>query len=144
MPAWPGGPCPNCGEYMPPKMIHCMSCRVLLNEDLDPDSVEVPQFEPLQEIDAMIDVQPAGFFVGCPHCQRELRIAGKYRGEKVQCRFCDGRFTLDFSTPDVTLIAIYAQCPHCEQELRAREKYLDTKVACKHCGGKIHLLNNPA
>ena len=38
MPAWPGGPCPNCGEDMPPNMVHCRECRTLLNPELERDS----------------------------------------------------------------------------------------------------------
>ena len=53
MPPWPGGPCPSCGEEMPERLIHCRTCRTLLNTDLDPDSVEIPAFVPLQEIETV-------------------------------------------------------------------------------------------
>ena len=141
MPAWTGGPCPQCGENMPVNLIHCQNCRALLNSDLDPQDIEVPEFVPLQEIVSMVEAELTGFFVGCPNCQRELRINRKYEGERVRCNFCDGQFVLDSSRPKVDIIAMYTNCPHCSDELRAATKYVGTKVACKHCGGKIHLVD---
>lgn len=137
MPAWTGGPCPGCGEHMPENLIHCQSCRTLLNSDLESDSVEIPQFIPLQEISAMVEVDPVGYFVACPHCKQELRINKKYLGENVQCKLCDKRFVLDRGSPQFKPAAFYASCPHCKEELRASHKYMGTKVACKHCGGQI-------
>ncbi|NOX53189.1 MAG: hypothetical protein GXP27_01865 [Planctomycetes bacterium] len=140
MPAWPGGPCPLCGEYMPKNLIHCQRCRALLNEDLDKSSVEIPAFIPLQEIDSMAQIQPAGYHVLCPHCQRELRINRKYVSQQVQCKLCHGKFLFDLENPEVRSPAFYATCPHCQKELRVAHKYLGMKVACKHCGGKLHLV----
>lgn len=142
MPAWPGGPCPACGEEMPENLIHCQNCRALLNTDLDPDSVEIPEFMPLREIESMVDVEPRGYFVGCPACRRELRINRKYTGQRVQCKYCAGQFELNLSNPKIGLNAIYAECPHCHQELRAHYKYLGAKVACRHCNGKIHFVES--
>ena len=140
MPAWPGGPCPQCGEEMPPALVRCRTCRALLNPDLECDSVEIPEFVPLPEIAAMIEVEPAGFFILCPNCRQELRINRKYSGQRVQCKHCSAPFIFDpsVSVPDVT--AFYAECPYCQQELRAAHKYLGAKVACKHCGGHIHFV----
>ena len=140
MPAWTGGACPQCGEYMPEKLVHCQNCRTLLNPDLEPDSVEVPAFIPLQEIATMVEVELAGYYVGCPKCDRELRISSKYEGERVQCKFCTGQFVLDTNSPKVKINAFYTSCPHCSDELRAAMKYVGTKAACKHCGGKIHIV----
>jgi hypothetical protein len=125
---------------MPVNLIHCQSCRTLLNQDLEPDSVEIPAFIPLQEIATMVEVTPVGYYVGCPHCEQELRIAGKYVGERVQCKFCGGQFVLDLADRKVNTLAFYTKCPHCSEELRAAQKYLGMKVACKHCGGKIHVV----
>jgi DNA-directed RNA polymerase subunit RPC12/RpoP len=141
MPAWPGGPCPNCGEVMPENLVHCRTCRTLLNSDLESDSVEIPQFIPLQEIASMVEVELSGYYVGCPHCRRELRVSGKYIDEKVQCKFCDSQFAMDFSNPALKMLAFYSTCPHCKEELRAAPKYMGMKVACKHCGGKIHFVD---
>ncbi len=138
MPAWPGGPCPKCGEYMPEHLIHCRTCRELLNEDLKQDSVEIPSFIPMQEIESMIEVHATGFHVECPNCNRELRISRKYAGQRVKCKFCRGQFRLNLSEKSLNVHAFFAQCPHCDEELRASRKYLGAKVACKICGGKIH------
>lgn len=140
MPIWPGGPCPQCQEEMPENLIHCQSCRTLLNTDLEADSVEIPEFIPLKEIESMVDVAPQGFYIGCPLCKKELRIHQKYEGEKVQCRHCEGRFLFDRSDPKTTTVAFYCICPHCEEEIRAAIRYMGIKVACKLCGGRIQLL----
>jgi len=142
MTAWPGGPCPGCGEEMPAKLVHCQVCRTLLNPELESDSVEIPAFIPLREISAMVEIEIRGYYIACPACQRELRINKKYAGSQVQCKHCAGTFSLELSRPDVQLIAVYAQCPHCEQELRAAPKYVGHKVACKHCSGKIHFVGS--
>jgi predicted RNA-binding Zn-ribbon protein involved in translation (DUF1610 family) len=141
MPTWPGGPCPNCGEVMPENVVHCQTCRTLLNTDLESDSVEIPQFIPLQEIASMVEVELSGYYVACPHCKRELRVSSKYVDEKVQCKFCDAQFAMDFSNPALKMLAFYSTCPHCKEELRAAPKYMGMKVACKHCGGKIHFVD---
>ena len=140
MPAWPGGPCPECGEEMPAQLIHCMSCRALLNTDLEQDSVEIPAFVPLQEISCIIDLEPEGYYVGCPHCQRELRIHGKYVGQHVQCKFCRKPFEFAADGNRLARIAFYTDCPHCRKEIRAAQKYLGAKVACKFCDGAIHFV----
>jgi uncharacterized protein (DUF983 family) len=137
MPAWPGGKCPACGEDVPENMIRCQSCRVLLNGDLHPDEIPIPEFVPLPEIDSMIDVEPSGFFLGCPHCGKELRIHRKYLGQHVQCKFCEAEFDLALDDDRIAHRAFYCTCPHCAEELRASWKYLGTKVACKHCSGKL-------
>ena len=31
----------------------------------------------------------------CPHCGKELRVATKYLGEEVTCRFCSGQLRLE-------------------------------------------------
>ena len=85
----------------------------------------------------MEHVEPTGFLVECPNCNRELRISRKYVRERVQCKFCDGQFRLELNSPNVHLRAFYAECPHCGEELRAADKYLGSRVACKLCGGKL-------
>ena len=95
MTTWIGGPCPDCGDDMPPAMIHCRNCRKLLNTDLEWDSVEVAIFIPLEELDSMIEIVPTGVFVDCPKCVQELKINRKYFGERVECKFCGTDFRLD-------------------------------------------------
>jgi hypothetical protein len=124
---------------MPENLIHCQSCRALLNEDLKRDSVEIPEFVPLHEIESMIDVPPAGYYLNCPVCERELRVRPKYVGTRVQCKFCNGQFPLNLDS-QVRPHAFFADCPECKNELRANVKYMGQKVACKHCGGKIHFV----
>ena len=139
MPSWPGGPCPQCGENMPENLIHCQVCRALLNDELEADSVEIPEFIPLQEIDSMAEVSANGHYVQCDQCKKELRINKKYAGKNVQCKFCGGTF--NYTGEGAKVVAIYSKCPHCAEEIRAALKYVGMKVACKHCSGKIDLKN---
>jgi len=139
MPPWPGGPCPECGEVMPERIIHCRNCRTLLNTDLDPDSVEVPEFVPLQEIENIVELPVRGYYVLCPHCTRELRVNRKFVGKQVSCRQCTGDFMLDFGdvSTKVEKVGIYVYCPHCNERLRMSGKYVGIKVACKSCSGRL-------
>ncbi len=137
---WPGGDCPACGEWMPPKQVHCRECRQLLNPELALSSVEIPEFVPLQELDAMVEVAPQGLFVACPKCGDELKIARKYLGERVQCKFCQAPFRLDPTNPKVRAADVYATCAHCQQQLRFAAKYVGVKVACRFCNGKLNVV----
>ena len=132
--AWQGGPCHQCGDDMPANLVHCQSCRALLNSELTEDSVEIPTFIPLKEINPTQVVAPTGHYVQCPGCQEELRINAKYKNAGVACRFCDHSFTYDSST---TVTATYADCPHCKKELRASNKYAGQSVACRFCSGPL-------
>jgi len=139
MPPWPGGPCPSCGEEMPEKLIHCRNCRTLLNPDLDPDSVEIPEFVPMQEIESVIELSLRGYYVQCPHCSRELRVNRKFLGKKVTCKQCTGHFVLSFDEGPgkIEKVGVYVYCPHCSDRLRMSSKYLGVKVACKSCSGRL-------
>jgi DNA-directed RNA polymerase subunit RPC12/RpoP len=125
---------------MPANVVHCQTCRALLNPDLDPDTVEIPQFVPLQEIGTLVEVQPAGYYLNCPACGEELRIGRKYVGEKVACKHCSHPFRCDIGPGGQSAKWFYAPCPECQQELRVGTKYLGAKVACKHCEAKIHFV----
>lgn len=35
----------------------------------------------------------------CPHCNKELRVASKYVGQEVNCRFCDGLLRVETEFP---------------------------------------------
>jgi len=138
MPAWPGGPCPVCGEDMPERMVHCRNCRAMLNTDLESDSIEIPAFVPLQEIASYISLPIRGYFIPCPSCQRELRINEKYAGKKVSCKHCESTFRFD---PNAQVkgepLQVYVYCPHCDERLRVARRYLGAKVACKSCKGEL-------
>ena len=140
MPAWPGGPCPQCGEEMPATMVHCRMCRALLNIDLESDSVDLPAFIPLPEIDSYVELKPRGYFISCPHCDRELKVNAKYVGQRVNCVSCAGEFDLDFGNPGIDKTGFYADCPHCTQRLRVSKKYIGVKVSCKFCGEKLRFV----
>lgn len=137
MPAWPGGPCPVCGEEMPERLIHCFNCRALLNNDLEPDSVEIPEFVPLKEIEPVAEIKTRGFYLNCPHCRRELRVNSRYVGKSVTCKQCDGSFILDFNVPNVQKVGVYVYCPQCADRLRMSIKYVGVKVACKSCHARL-------
>ncbi len=139
MPAWPGGPCPDCGKDMPARLIHCQYCRALLNPDLYRSDVEIPEFFELKEISDVAEAKVAGFHIVCPHCEDELRINRKYQGAVVACKFCQGQFKLDVTDPKIRTRAFYSDCPHCSKEIRLAPKYLDKKVACKHCDGHLQV-----
>ncbi len=140
MPAWPGGPCPICSDDMPPNVIHCQTCRALLNEDLSADSVEIPQFQPLQEIAVIVEVEPRGFHICCPKCNQELRINRKYHGQQVSCKYCEKPFLFDLNKDSIRANAFYSTCPHCSGELRAATKYYGERVVCKECEGEIQFI----
>ncbi len=137
MPPWPGGPCPVCGEDMPERMIHCRNCRTLLNSDLESDSVEIPTFVPLKEIDSCVELKVRGYYINCPQCSRELRVNGKFVGKSVTCKHCEGSFVLDFSGEGLQPAGIYVYCPHCSDRLRMSVKYVGVKVACRSCQGRL-------
>jgi len=140
MPAWPGGPCPQCGEEMPENLIHCQNCRALLNDELEPDSIEVPEFIPLEEINSMVEVKAKGYYVQCPHCTQELRVNSKYVGQRVGCKICKATYNLLLDSPELKVNAFYADCPECGEELRVAQKYMGQKVACKHCQARIQFV----
>lgn len=140
MPAWPGGPCPKCGENMPENMVHCRNCRYLLNQDLEHSSVEIPTFMPLQELDSFVEQTPRGFYIACPHCDRELRVNAKYTDQQVACNYCSGAFRLSLDNPKLDVLGLYADCPHCQKMLRISRKYVGIKVACNYCTGRLVLV----
>ena len=125
---------------MPANLVHCQFCRALLNPDLYRSDVNIPHFFELQEISSVIDVELVGYYVQCPHCDKELRINRKYSGMGVACKFCSGQFQLDLADPRVRTRAFYMGCPHCDKELRVATKYLGMKVACKFCNGQVQIL----
>lgn len=134
--AWQGGPCHQCGDDMPANLVHCQTCRALLNSELSEDSVEIPKFVPLKEVTTTQIVAAKGHYIVCPGCEEELRIHHKYRGADVACRLCSHSFSYDQSAE---VKALYADCPHCKEELRASVKYKGQGVACRFCAGQLML-----
>lgn len=134
--AWKGGPCPRCGDEMPANVVHCISCRAMLNAHLEDDSIEIPQFVPLPEIKLMKKAKARGHYIRCGGCREELRINAKYVGARVSCRHCE--FTFDYDD-QVEQIAIYTTCPHCSEELRASTQFVGQDVACRFCSGALRL-----
>ena len=142
MPAWPGGPCPECGDQMPAMLIRCATCRGLLNPELVPKEIAFPDFVPLPEV--VVDVQLKGDYIRCPQCEKELRISYKFRDKHVSCKFCSHAFKLNLASPTLQHRGIYVPCPHCQKELRVAERYLGEDVACNFCNGAIRILDVPA
>lgn len=142
MPAWPGGPCPECGDDMPPNMLRCMTCRAWLNPELTrPDPVppamfDLPEIPPNQ---VPKQAETCGHYVVCPTCQRELRVARRYVGEHVGCKFCEAKFELTTNDSALRHVGVYLECPHCHEELRAGRKYLGHEVVCRFCDGRVTL-----
>jgi uncharacterized protein (DUF983 family) len=122
---------------MPERLIHCYNCRALLNSDLEPDSVEIPEFVPLKEIEPVTEVKIRGYYLNCPHCRRELRVNAKFIGKSVTCKQCDGNFVLDLDDSAIQKVGVYVYCPHCSDRLRMAQKYVGVKVACKACRGRL-------
>lgn len=134
--AWKGGACPGCGEDMPANVVHCIQCRMLLNSELSEDSIEIPEFIPLPEIQEMKNASARGHYIRCDGCSEELRINAKYIGARVQCRHCNYTFAYDGT---VERVALYTNCPHCSEEIRASMRYAGQKVACRFCKGPLQL-----
>ncbi len=143
MPIFPGGPCPECGDQMPAKLVHCANCRALLNPELQPKPIVHPDFVELAEVEVVkvIKLPVHGYFVDCSKCQVELKIHAKYIGQAVVCRYCSSPVDLGLKSGLIRL-AVYSVCPHCQKEVRAALKYLDKNVACKFCGGGIHFVDH--
>ncbi|MCA9081000.1 MAG: hypothetical protein KDA58_10610 [Planctomycetaceae bacterium] len=143
MPAWPGGPCPDCGDDMPANLIRCVTCRALLNTDLVPSQIEYPEFVPLKEILAVTDCRVRGYLVPCPRCHEELRISHKLCDKKVACKFCSSHFELNLQRHVNVIEGIYATCPHCDESLRVARRFLKSKVACRFCQKAIQFVMPP-
>jgi|GEM_PF-262673 len=141
MSAWPGGPCPDCGQDMPKNLVHCQFCRCLLNSAFVENQVSVPEYFDLQEITNVVEAPVAGYHVQCPHCDEELRINKKYAGMPVACKHCSGQFKLDITSSRIRTRAFYVGCPHCDKELRVAPKYIGQNVACKFCSGHVKIVS---
>jgi len=165
MSAWPGGNCPDCGDFMPPNLITCQTCRAMLNPALKVSVVDVPDFVPLQELepDALKEsdtaivfpsspekvglqvllVEPRGVYYKCPGCDHELKIPRQFMGSRVQCNHCSQGFELDLNNGSDRVAATYVDCPYCQQRIRASLKMTNHNVQCMHCQGALHIRFQP-
>ncbi|QDT66254.1 hypothetical protein [Calycomorphotria hydatis] len=142
MPVWPGGKCPQCGDFMPERIIHCRTCRQLLNTDLSSDTVEIPQFIPLKEIGEETSTPEVpgqnirGIYTSCPGCANVLKVNSRYVGRVVTCKHCATAVDLR-DTENMVVDQHYLRCPHCESELRVSDKYVGQTAICKFCKGSL-------
>ena len=136
MSAWSGGPCPKCGEEVPPKVLRCPECRALLNSDFSDHEFAAPEFAPLAEYDGPPPVRPKAERTRCPNCTEELRVNAKYANVPVACKKCGGRLVPGDAA---NRISWFADCPHCEEEIRVAVKYEGELVGCKFCGGRLRV-----
>lgn len=127
MAAWPGGPCPNCAEDMPARLVRC---RALLNDDLQPAHIEIPEFQPLQELESFIELPPRGFYVSCPQCDRSSRSI-----ESTTRSVRDSR---------IATLGFYFNCPYCHKRLRMSPMDVGMNVGCIHCRETIRLIDEEA
>jgi len=161
MPAWPGGPCPECGDDMPPNLITCQTCRALLNSDLQQTYVDIPEFIPLEEItldeqsdsqgsvvtkspvqpqtSPVILIEAKGIFRNCPKCREELKVPRAYLNQSVCCNHCQAPFVCDATTVNEYFVASYVDCPHCSQRIRASREFTNQNVLCNHCSQPLHI-----
>lgn len=144
MPAWPGGPCPSCGEGMPARLVRCRDCRTLLNNDLEPAQIEIPQFQPMEVLDSFVELPPRGFCVACPECDRELKINRNDHGRSVRCASCTGSFEFDLRDGRIAMLGFYVNCPYCQKPLRMSPKDAGRKVGCMYCQESIRLIGEDA
>jgi hypothetical protein len=144
MPAWPGGACPECGDDMPPNLVHCQVCRALLNRGLERPPIMIPEFVPLREIDPNEVVQddtqhitPNGYMVSCPECCQELKIGENYVESTVACKHCNHAFVMSPYNHDLAVKGIVSTCPQCSNRLKISAKYVGLKVLCNFCNTSL-------
>ncbi|MCA8986739.1 MAG: hypothetical protein KDA78_03815 [Planctomycetaceae bacterium] len=159
MPAWPGGPCPDCGDDMPPNLVTCQTCRALLNPDLEMNFVEIPEFIPLEEISEeemnkedvsssgnseststqVPLVEARGVYVYCSGCRSPLKVPTNFLGKNVSCKHCSGSLVISILPGLTNVQAAYVDCPHCNERIKAARQFLNRNVACKHCNGALNI-----
>jgi len=163
MAAWPGGNCPDCGDFMPPNLITCQTCRAMLNPDLKVSFVDVPDFIPLKEIEpdeledsgsAIIEspekvglqvllIEPKGIFYRCPGCNEELKVPGQFLKSNVQCNRCSHSFRMNLKENFDRIAATYVDCPYCKNRIRSSVEMNNCNVQCVHCQGALHIKFKP-
>jgi Zn finger protein HypA/HybF involved in hydrogenase expression len=144
---WAGGNCPGCGEYMPPRQVHCRHCLCLLGEPSDSSAQWERRylsalinpngsgFSPLKEIDAAHLVLPVSYLISCPKCKSRLRAGSQSLGKKVRCGSCKHELAC-FAVESAELIAVYVKCALCDAPVRVTKKYLAQSFDCPACAGR--------
>ncbi len=136
MPAWPGGPCPDCGDYMPPNLITCQTCRAMLNTDLQPVLVDVPKFIPLRELTpeeaarvaSEDNTENGSHSSASPMTPFAVPQGTASAGPSVSAGTPTAR-----NTRRIQGKGLYVSCPGCQQELKISAQFLDERVQCKFC-----------
>lgn len=97
--------------------------------ELAPHDAEPGQTE---EPPDCIPVALDAYFVGCPSCAAECRIAKQDLGHRFECTSCEQSFAV---TAEILSNATHvrARCPDCDHILRVRTTYLKQPLACNHC-----------
>lgn len=162
MSAWPGGNCPDCGDFMPPNLITCQTCRAMLNSSLQVNPVDVPAFIPLKEIETpdieesdtelitsggtetdlskeVLLIESRGAYYNCPNCAEQLKIPKQYFGQPVQCNKCSSNFQMDFNAASEQKTYIYVDCPHCEKRIRSPLEMVNQNIQCNFCKGALYI-----
>jgi len=103
-----------------------------------PAAIQAPQPAP-QTPPSTAVATARGHFIGCPNCEQELRIAARFLGHRVQCKFCTAPFEFQRRNLAIRWLAMFVDCPHCGQELRVAMKYAGTRAACKFCDGALRI-----
>ena len=153
MPKWPGGACPACGSYMPPRQIHCRECLALLDPDLESDprhsqwhrtyrrstETAVPDFVPLQEISSAAVLVKRGYLFSCPHCSEELKARTEYVGRTIACKTCQRRLKFQPGSEQTPISGLFGDCPYCSARVRVASKYIGSQLKCAACEGQIEI-----
>jgi anti-anti-sigma factor len=98
--------------------------------DTSPVQVEVPPDCTAAALDA--------YFIRCPSCAVECRIAKHDLGHRFECSGCEHGFAV---TAEILGSATHvrARCPKCDHILRVRSTYLRQPIACNHCDQHLEI-----
>lgn len=151
MPSWPGGACPACGSYMPPRQIHCRECLALLDPELESDPkhsqwyrtyrrstrAAAPDFVPLQEVASAAVLLTRGYYFPCPNCERELKVRSDHVGRPIACKACRHRFDFRPGDDQIQMTGLFGDCPHCSARVRVAAREIGKQLKCRACDGQI-------
>lgn len=153
MPSWPGGACPACGSYMPPRQIHCRECLALLDPDLESDprhaqwqrtyrrlgDAPQPEFVPLQEISSAAVLLTAGYYFPCPACGHDLKARSEHVGKSIACKSCGHGFEFRPESEEIRLTGAFGDCPYCSARLRVAATHFGRRLKCTACEGELEV-----
>jgi hypothetical protein len=129
---------------MPARLVRCRDCRTLLNNDLEPAQIEIPQFQPMQVLDSFVELPPRGFYVACPECGRELKISRNDHGKGVRCASCGDAFEFRLCDERLAKLGFYVNCPCCHRQLRMSPEDAGERVGCMYCQESIRIVGEEA